>query len=519
MRVTQGLFYTFLLFLITFESVASEQQKFLSQRQLDAVAEQLITNFERLDAISIDVRNRSRTVKWETYKVGLITSIREARNWTDFVLAIDNFHYGITNLHSYVEVAKEIKTLSKKTRPSWPAIPLGYTYPDISFFDIQTGESIMSLNGLSITSIFETFVNYYCNDLHQQGCLNSFTRYMGKGYRFAENQKKITVGYTDASRKTFDKHSPSIVKYPPSKGCEEYLGILNLELVFKGTQSCLFRFKKNYLLKILKFRDWGNNFHDIYCAKPFEAGMCTDINSIITIINKTPTSNLLIDLQNNGGGSENTPWVAALTANGFMDNLVEYKNISESSQTNIRQAMFYGSNYAEDWFTQLKEEQKENHFLPTRADFCRGSDLCVPTLIKSHPNHIEFSQLVLITNSRCVSSCDDLVWRLKAYSKAKVVGQTPSTDGAYARLMINIILRSNGEIESMISGEGTQQNFDQGQLLLSYLVPVSRTVTSNNIRLDGNTNVLDILFDVNKSNYSSINVDNIQRALALITSK
>jgi hypothetical protein len=54
---------TFLLFIFTFVSVAQEKKKYLDQRQLDAVADQLIANFERLDAISIDVRDRSRSVK------------------------------------------------------------------------------------------------------------------------------------------------------------------------------------------------------------------------------------------------------------------------------------------------------------------------------------------------------------------------------------------------------------------------------------------------------------------------
>jgi hypothetical protein len=510
---------TFLLFIFTFVSVAQEKQKYLDQRQLDAVADQLIANFERLDAISIDVRDRSRSVKWDTYKNWLRTSISQARNWTDFVLAIDSFHYGITNLHSYVEVAKEIRTLSKKGRPSWPAIPLGYTYPQLSFFDTQTDKSIMSLNGRPIADIFEKFVNYYCNDLHQQGCLNRFTKYIGKGYRFAESQKQITVGYIDGSEKLFDKHSSSIASKPSSTGCEKYRNILDLKLIFQGAQSCLFRYKKDYLLKILEFDNWGNKFDDFYCSKPFEAGMCTDINSINAIINKTPAANLLIDLQNNGGGSENTPWVAALTANGFVDNLVEYKNIGEISQTSIRQAMFYGSYYAEDWFAQLKENQKENNFLPARGDFCRGSNTCLPTLIKSNPNHIKFNRLVLITNSRCVSSCDDLIWRLKAFSNAKVVGQMPSTDGAYARLMVYVILMPDGEIASIISGEGLQQDFSQGQLLFEYRVPVTRTVSLNGIRLEGNTHVLDIEFDVNKSNYLSIEEDNIKRALQLVSSK
>jgi hypothetical protein len=84
--------------------------------------------------------------------------------------------------------------------------------------------------------------------------------------------------------------------------------------------------------------------------------------------------------------------------------------------------MFYGSDYAEHWLAQLKESQKENNFLPARGDFCRGSNTCLTTLIKSNPNHINFNQLILITNSRCVSSCDDLIWRLKAFFNAIVVG-------------------------------------------------------------------------------------------------
>ncbi|MFQ3221623.1 MAG: hypothetical protein ACI96W_004014 [Paraglaciecola sp.] len=95
----------------------------------------------------------------------------------------------------------------------------------------------------------------------------------------------------------------------------------------------------------------------------------------------------------------------------------------------------------------------------------------------------------------------------------------PSTDGAYARLMVYVILMPDGEIASIISGEGLQQDFSHGQVLFEYRVPVTRTVSLNGIRLDGNTHVLDIEFDVNKSNYLSIEEDNIKRALQLVSSK
>jgi hypothetical protein len=510
---------TILLFTITFASIAKEEQQFLNQRQLDAVTEQLITNFERLDAITIDVRNRSRSVKWQTYKSWLTESIRSTKNWTDFVLAIDNFHYGIPNRHSYVEVAKEIRSLSKKGRPSWPAIPLGYTFPEISFFETRTGKSVGSFDDQPIADIFKAFLNYYCNDLHQQGCLKRFVKHISNGYRFADNSEQIIVGYADKSEEVFNKPTSIRTEHGTSKECENDMQTIGLSLMFKGAQSCLYQYNKHYLLKILEFGNWGNKFEDVYCTKPYDAGMCSDINAVTKIINKTPSSTLLIDLQNNGGGSENTPWVAALTANGFMDNLVEYKNIRELNHADIRSAMFYGSSRAKDWFTQLTPQEIKQSFLPARGDFCRGSKTCLPTLIKSNPSHINFEQLILITNSGCVSSCDDLVWRLKTFSKAKVVGQMPSTDGTYARLMVYIILRPDGAVESIISGEGMPLDFGQGQLLTSYRVPISRTVKFDRTKLEGNTDVLDRLFEVNKANFLTLDLDNIERALNLVPSK
>ena len=125
----------------------------------------------------------------------------------------------------------------------------------------------------------------------------------------------------------------------------------------------------------------------------------------------------------------------------------------------------------------------------------------------------------MITNSGCVSSCDDLVWRLKTFSKAKVVGQMPSTDGTYARLMVYIIFKPDGAVEAIISGEGMQQDFGQSQLLTSYRVPISRTVKFDRKKLEGSTDVLDTLFEVNKSNFLTIDLDNIERALNLVSSK
>ena len=242
--------------------------------------------------------------------------------------------------------------------------------------------------------------------------------------------------------------------------------------------------------------------------------MCQDINHIKRIINQSAPAPLVIDLQNNSGGSENTPWIAALTLNGFFDNQVKYRNIGYLQQSDIRENAFYYSQRAENWYRNLDHEALATEaFLPVRTDFCRGSEICEVKKIYSAKYPIQYTDVKLVINSRCVSSCDDFIWRMRQYTGAETFGQLPATDGAYARLNGYLFVSDKNQVVNVILGEDMEPPKIKGQLWLRYRVPISKTVDQAGNNLEGEPSVLDYPLPVTMDNFHRLAEDNLQRAM------
>ncbi len=242
--------------------------------------------------------------------------------------------------------------------------------------------------------------------------------------------------------------------------------------------------------------------------------MCFDINEIKRITRNSPAKSLVIDIQNNGGGTENTPWIAALTTNGFKDNLVRYRNIALLSEPEVREYAFYFSERAERWYQNIIERvDGKERFLPVRPDFCRGSTQCDVKTTASSTNPIKYKDLRLVINQGCVSSCDDFIWRTRQYANAKTYGQVSATDGAYARLNGFLFIDNHGQITNVITGEGDKPSGEHGTLLVTYQLPISKTVTLAGENLEGNPDVLDYPLPITKENFAQIELFNLAAAL------
>lgn len=494
-------------------SAENEAIKFPDQAQRQVLANALLTGIEKLDAVTIEVRNNTRKVKWDKFKALTINNVSSATNWNQLYQAINKVHYGILNKHSYVLVQKNI-TNNVTQFQRWPKYQVGYTWPKISFFSIQDQKGIQAINGQDIHTLFDEFFNLYCNDAHKTGCLRSFVNHLKAGYSFLDMQDKLVITFTDGREEVVAPYKPTNVSQSDSVECQNLYPSLDANLIYKGNQSCLYEIDSKYLLKIFLFDTWGTNYNDIYCENVSSIGMCKDIKEISRITQSTPKRPLIIDLQNNKGGSENTPWIAALTQSGFKDNLVMYKNIQALSDSEIRESAFYFSERAENWYQSLNHEvEKTNKFLPIRADFCRGSKSCKPSKINSSAS-IPYSEIRLVTNEKCVSSCDDLVWRLRQYAQAKTYGQLPATDGAYARLKGHIYLTKNGNIKNEIVGENTRPSTDKGQLLVAYQIPISKTVNQSGKTLDGKDFGMDFPNQIGMHNFLNLRESNVMKALA-----
>jgi hypothetical protein len=510
---------TFILLIftpITFsKSMANSELTFPNEKQRKEIAAKLLAGIESIDAITIALRNRTREIDWNSYKTLVSQKIISSSDWNSLYRSIDNLHYGILNRHSYLIIDKNIQS-NVTSYAKWPKFELGYTWPEANFFSIRNQKSIASVNDRKIDDLFKEFFNLYCNDVHQSGCLRLFSSYMKSGYHFVGGLEQLRVKYTDGSSEVFDDKSKTKRGKKTPIDCSKLYSSLSLDLIYDGSQSCLYESADAFILKIFYFGKWGTSYDDIYCEHTKDIGMCNDINEIKRFTHGSPIKSLVIDIQNNKGGTENTPWIAALTKNGFKDNLVQYKNIPLLADPEIRSRAFYNSERAEKWYQKNVIEKVDTHgeFLPVRPDFCRGSNECDIQTIPSSSTSIKYKDLKLVINEGCVSSCDDFIWRTRQYAKAKTFGQLSATDGAYARLNGYLFINKHGHITNIITGEGNHPSGDNGALLISYQIPISKTVNEDSEPLEGNASILDSPIPINKKNFNNIELDNLVKTLS-----
>ena len=497
------------------KSIANSGLPFPNESQRKEIATQLLSGIESIDAITIELRNKTRKINWNTYKSIVLQSITSASDWNSFYRSIDNLHYGILNRHSYVLVDKNIQS-NVTNYARWPKLELGYTWPKVKFFSTSNHKSIRSINSHKIEDIFEEFFNLYCNDVHQSGCLGLFSGYMKSGYFFKGEVEQLLVKFEDGSSEIFKQQTKTKRTKKEPIDCSKLYASLSIDLIYNGEQSCLYESDDSYVLKIFYFGKWGTSHDDIYCEHAREKGMCFDINEVKRITRSSPKKSLIIDIQNNKGGTENTPWIAALTQNGFKDNLVLYKNLPLLSEPEVRNSAFYHSDRAEKWYQNvIGNVEIHNEFLPVRPDFCRGSIECNIQTIQSSSTPIIYKDLKLVINRGCVSSCDDFIWRTRQYAKAKTYGQLSATDGAYARLNGYLFIDKQGEIVNVITGEGNVPSGDNGTLLITYQIPISRTVNVNGEPLEGNDSILDHPLPIDKNDFGNLELDNLVKTLNL----
>lgn len=504
-----------LIQIIFSETIANSGIPFPNESQRRQIATQILYGIESIDAISIELRNKTRKIDWNTYKALMIQNITNASNWNSFYRSIDNLHYGILNRHSYVLVDKNIQS-NVTNYARWPNLEIGYTWPKLGFFSVNNKKSIISINNREVEDIFDEFFNLYCNDIHQSGCLGLFSSYMKSGYFFIGAVDQLLVKFEDGSSEIFKhKLKTKRTKNEPID-CSKLYAYLNVDLIYNGEQSCLYESNDTYVLKIFYFGKWGTSYDDIYCENAREKGMCFDINEVKRITRSFPKTSLIIDVQNNKGGTENTPWIAALTKNGFKDNLVLYKNLPVLSDPEVRGSVFYHNDRAEKWYQNvIGNVASHSEFLPVRPDFCRGSIDCSIKTIQSSSTPIEYKDLKLVINRGCVSSCDDFIWRTRQYAKAKTYGQLSATDGAYARLNGYLFIDKKGKIINVFTGDSNVPSGDNGKLLISYYIPISRTVNINGELLEGNYSLLDYPLSIDKNNFENIELDNLVKTISL----
>lgn len=486
-----------------------DEKLFLSKKQRKQFYQQFTTEIERFDAEGQAVRNASRSVKWDAYKKKKKKAFLKANSWEAFGKAYQHFARGFINLHAHFDF-----NLPSETARLTSNIKLGFTYPEVAFFVKESGETVTHINGVPIHSIFEKFEAWDCAFSGRNGALSSFVRnFSGGKIEVKGAQPSILTLESGAKQKVIYSTKEEIVdlyaRY--TQGVEpDYPS--DWKLISKGYKVALLQKGNKALIKIKNFIYLKGNGGDLRCSEEAnDSTMCSDIRLLRTGLSalKDEIDVLIFDVQNNGGGNENSFFIAEFAQNAFYDLLVQYRKTKVMENDQIRNGLFYGVQASQKWYDHIQnngdwDKTKYGDFLPSKGDFCQGDSMCLSKPIQPNSTAKRGVEVYILTNGDCVSSCDDFVWRMQQFGGAKIVGQPQAADATYARISVVQYLDKEGNLQIAYSAQGGQRVQVDGTVIAISTIPYSRTVDKNGNLKQGVPAKLDLLVPITKSNYSEI---------------
>ena len=488
----------------------------------------LFTEIERLDANAIAVRNNTKVVKWPEYRAEMLKNIAAADNKEALARAINSAQQGFTNSHAAIQpypVLFAVPALYENA-PDQRGLKIGFTYPTVSFFSLETQQSISHINGIDLHNRYKHFEEFECQFAHANACLEKFVKQISYGWANLAIKDKVSLTSPEGNTwtqlvvptKPQVTHSGVAAENYCSSYAKDYP---SWRLSYAGGNLCLLQNGEHSLLRISRFGDWGSAQNDFYCEKPAKAGsLCADVQALSNLLAKNKQNRIAVDLQDNDGGSENTPLLSLLVPKSFRNNLVKFRFTKEMLQEEYRENLFYGHPHALTWWKQLVQNKQlptQSGWLPIRTDFCRGDSKCSDVTLPRRAPNLAIDQLIVVVNAGCFSSCDDLTWRLKRDANATIIGQLPVTDGTYVSATGVIYLTPEGELKSKVLAPGQPSDIaEEMTKLLWFRVPSTATFNDQHVMLEGNPSVIDKVIPITKQNFATIKTHNINQALQML---
>jgi hypothetical protein len=222
---------------------------------------------------------------------------------------------------------------------------------------LTSSKEITHLNKTPIKKVFEQFNNLECPYNNSIGCAQYFTNKINRGLIEVDNTAVKTITLSDKSRLAVNFIKQK--RIPPTDARKRYQDSLQgWELISKGNKFLLL---KNANTLVLKFTNFGYGVFDsdIHCTSPAEENtLCHDVQLLEkSITDLGNIDNLVIDVQNNWGGSEITPLLAVLVKRPFYDLSVRFKKLPSIENDRIRPYSFWFSPRLENWFSIIKKSE------------------------------------------------------------------------------------------------------------------------------------------------------------------
>ncbi|MEL6721297.1 MAG: S41 family peptidase, partial [Bacteroidota bacterium] len=475
-----------------------------SQVQIMDFYQQLIHEIELVDAEAIATRNMSKKVSWEEYKKHHEAKFKSIKTDQDFKQKFNAFARGFVNGHSRFEFLYPVQEEEKGHQKS--SIKIGYTFPEMSFFDLASKKTITHINDQPIAAVFEHFDNYESAASTTVRSQLYFKIYFEAGRLFIDGQLAKNIRFEDGSKIEVSYEMVEKVDRSYYEGIQMEKYYPDWKRMAVGYKVALLQKENVALIKIKNFIYPNRASNDLRCEEenPQDSTQCADVQLLrkaLKAIDKE-VDYLIFDLQNNGGGNENSYFLAELCPKPFTDIPVSYRKTHFFENDELRSYLFFNPDKAERWFQEIKqsgayESTKMGDFLPTRADFCRGAENCALALIAPNdPDAYHFKRYYILVNEATASSSDDITYRMKQFAEAKVVGQTQAADLTYATANILFLIDEKGKISPMY-GYGEVK----AEPIAEITIPHSRSIGQDGKMLQGNPLKLDIEVKLTKENF------------------
>ena len=485
---------------------AQAGEKFLTKSQIKDLYNRMISEIEFLDAEGIETRNRSREVSWKKIKKHYKKRFLASKNWDELESVYEKFGNGFVNLHSSFRF---FSPNGKKSDAVLSNLKIGYEYPEINFFERESKEDISHFNETPIDEVFKKFLNYECSFNSDIGCQMYFSSQFRRGKLTVKGERVKSIRLKNGRTLKVTYKKASSARPGDWEGFEKKYSDWNL--VKKGYRVAVLQKKNVALVKVLDFIYKRGSGRDFRCSKSGgEGSMCADILLIREALDsiKNKTNYLVLDMQNNRGGRENTAFVAEFALKPFYDLRVRYKKTNLLDDEVLRKYLFYSSSRAETWYQNLVANGtlasiKNGSYLPQRGDFCRGSRNCEMKPIEPNKKDRKYKKITVLTNQMCVSSCDDFVWRMQEFADASIIGQPQAADATYSRILVAFYLDQKGRIANKYFGDGQKVEV-AGRKIATMRIPYSRTVSKDGKLLQGRPARLARLVPVTKENFGEI---------------
>ena len=508
---------TFLLIGVILFCTSTKAQKteddFLTKEQILALYDDMISEIERIDAEAIAVRNKTKQVSWNKYKKHHRKQFENIQTPADFKAKFNAFGQGFVCGHSHFDFLMKTNVKSNRIKCD---IEIGYTYPKVTFFDLTTKQTIVKINGVATDKVFKDFNNYQTRTNGINDAARSFKLYFEYGKLKVNNKIPETIVFADGSIQKLNYQKPTQKRKTRKEIITKSIDVTEYEdweVIAKGYKAALLQKGDVALIKIKNFK-YKNSNYSIACVESADdSTMCADVQKVkegLSSICKK-VNYLIIDLQDNFGGHENSPFLKAFSPNAFYDLRVQYRKIALLEDDDLRMYLNYGSERAEKWYHAIRangiwDQTNDGEFLPARADFCQGDTACSLKPIQPSDGLCSgFEKIIVLVNEGTASSADDFAYRMKEQDNVLVAGQPQSADLTYSLITLFYYLDKNGAVKKKFIGNWQDTDNIEGVPLLKFDIPYSRTVNKNGEMLQGNPLKLDLEVPITKDNFEKRN--------------